>query len=375
MKCRKQEAPQTSLPHTLRHELACGRHRLALSSRTHVMGILNITPDSFSDAGEYFNKKGAALKKIEDMVRDGADIIDIGGESTRPGADSVSEEAELDRVIPIIKEASRNIDVPISIDTAKAEVAEAAIASGASIVNDTTGLRGDDRMASVVAKSGAGLIVMHMRGAPRTMQDRPMYENLIGEIISSLRESIETALENGVRDDMIIVDPGIGFGKTVGHNLEILRRLAEFKALGMPVMVGVSRKSFLGKILNADVKKRLMGTAAACAIAIMNGASIIRVHDTKEMVEVGGVVASGCGGGGGGDAGGGNPPPPAGLVMPDFHLPDANTASTARSSRCAACASAAMPLDSASQSSIIAADRLVAAGFALPCPAMSGADP
>ena len=261
-----------------------------MSSRTHVMGILNVTPDSFSDGGEYFNKKDEAIRKIEEMVRDGADIIDIGGESTRPGADNVSAEAELDRVVPIIKEVSRNIGVPISIDTAKAAVAEAAIAGGASIVNDVTGLRGDERMASVVAKGGAGLIVMHMKGTPRTMQENPVYENLIGEIISSLRESIKTALENGVREERIIVDPGIGFGKTVGHNLEILRRLAEFRALGRPIMVGVSRKSFLGKILNADVKERLIGTAAACAIAIMNGASIIRVHDTKEMTEVARVV-------------------------------------------------------------------------------------
>lgn len=285
MKCTKQKTPQKNLPPTLRHELILRRHRLVLGSRTHVMGILNITPDSFSDGGEYFNKKDLALKRIEEMAASGADIIDIGGESTRPGAGSVSVEVELDRVIPVIKEASRNINIPISIDTSKAQVAEEAIASGAAIVNDITGLRGDSRMASVVAKSGVGLIVMHMKGAPRTMQDDPVYKDLIGEIIASLKESIDIALENGIKEDKIIVDPGIGFGKATEHNLEILRRLAEFRALNRPVMVGVSRKSFLGKILNAGAKDRLMGTAAACAIAIMNGASIIRVHDIKEMVE------------------------------------------------------------------------------------------
>jgi len=249
------------------------------------MGILNVTPDSFSDGGEYFNKSALALKRIYDMASAGADIIDIGGESTRPGAEGVSVEVELERVIPIIKEASRNIKIPISIDTSKAAVADEALGNGASIVNDITGLRGDSRMASVVARSGAGLIVMHMKGSPRTMQDDPAYKDLICEIISALKESIGIAVKNGISEDRIIVDPGIGFGKTAEHNLEILRRLAEFRALERPIMVGPSRKSFLGKILNADPKDRLMGTAAACAIAIMNGASIIRVHDIKEMVE------------------------------------------------------------------------------------------
>jgi dihydropteroate synthase len=254
------------------------------------MGILNLTPDSFSDGGEYFRQEEKALERIEAMARDGADIIDVGGESTRPGSTGVSADEELARVIPVIREASKRARIPISIDTRKAEVAEEAIKSGASIVNDITGLRGDARMASVVARYGVGLVVMHMKGTPRTMQEKPTYENLIQEIIEGLRASLATARKGGIAEDRVAIDPGIGFGKTAQHNLEILNRLSEFRVLGKPLMVGVSRKSFIGKILNKDVKDCLTGTAAACAVAIMNGADIIRVHDVKEMAELARIV-------------------------------------------------------------------------------------
>jgi len=193
---------------------------------------------------------------------------------------------ELDRVIPVIKALSGRIDIPISIDTAKSEVARAAVENGASIVNDVTGLRGDPEMASVVARSGAGLIIMHMKGSPKTMQVEPFYKDLIGEIIESLRESIAIAVGAGVPQDKIVVDPGIGFGKTVRHNLTILNRLSEFNTLGRPIMVGVSRKSFIGRITGADVQERLPGTIAMNTIALLKGISYLRVHDIKEHKQV-----------------------------------------------------------------------------------------
>lgn len=264
----------------------CGKRALLLGGRTLVMGILNCTPDSFSDGGEFFQDTGRSLKRIDEMARDGADIIDVGGESTRPGSTGVSAREEMECVIPVIREAARRIDLPISIDTSKSEVAQAAIENGASIVNDVTALKGDPRMARVVAGSGAGVILMHMKGEPRTMQENPLYEDLIGEIISGLRGSIGAALDSGISRDSIMIDPGIGFGKALRHNLEILKNLSAFKALGYPVAIGVSRKAFIGEILKKGVDGRLMGTASACSAAIMNGADVIRVHDTKEMSEV-----------------------------------------------------------------------------------------
>ncbi len=268
-----------------RHELLCGKYSLQLGKKTHVVGILNLTPDSFSDGGVYFKDIGKALARIEEMAQDGAHIVDIGGESTRPGSRGISADEELDRVIPVIKEASKRIDIPISIDTSKSEVAEAAIISGASLINDVTGLRSDPRMARVAAESGAGVIIMHMKGEPRTMQENPTYCDLMREILSSLRESIDIAADAGVAHDRIVVDPGIGFGKTVEHNLAILNRLSELKVLDKPIMVGVSRKSFIGSVLNKPASARLMGTVSACAIAIANGASLVRVHDTRELVD------------------------------------------------------------------------------------------
>ncbi|MBI5124149.1 MAG: dihydropteroate synthase [Candidatus Omnitrophica bacterium] len=255
---------------------------LSFSDKTYIMGILNVTPDSFSDGGYFFDKKIAVRHALQ-MARDSADIIDVGGESTRPGAEAVIVQDELDRVIPVIEELAKKIDKPISIDTRKSEVAKAAVRAGASIINDVSGLRNDPELASVAAKSGAKLIIMHMQGTPADMQKNPTYRNLIKEIKESLKESAEIAIRAGVAKEDIVIDPGIGFGKTVEHNLRILASLDEFKELGYPICIGTSRKSFIGKILDcSDASERLAGTLATCVIAIMKGANILRVHDVKE---------------------------------------------------------------------------------------------
>lgn len=248
------------------------------------MGILNRTPDSFSDGGE-FMAEDAALRHIKRMAREGADIIDIGGESTRPGSEPVGISEEIERTAPIIRKAAREIDIPISIDTSKHEVAAEAILAGASMVNDVTALKKDPKIAGVVSESGAFLSVMHMKGAPKTMQDNPVYGDLMAEIINCLRKAIDIAQGAGVSADKIIVDPGIGFGKTLRDNLAILKNLRALKVLGKPVLIGTSRKSFIGEILAKDARGRIIGTAATCALAILNGADIIRVHEVKEMVE------------------------------------------------------------------------------------------
>ena len=249
------------------------------------MGVLNVTPDSFSDGGKYYGKR-RALDRAVRMAADGASIIDVGGESTRPGARGVSESEESSRVIPVIEAISKKLDVLISVDTRKAKVAEAAIRAGAGIINDVSGLKHDQMMARVAAKYGAAVIVMHMKGTPRDMQRSPRYNNLIAEIKAGLRESIKIARRSGVDEDKVIIDPGIGFGKTLEHNLEILNRLDEFKTLGRPICVGTSRKAFIGKVLGLDgTSVRLAGTIATCVLAIMRGANILRVHDVKEAVE------------------------------------------------------------------------------------------
>jgi len=253
--------------------------------RTYVMGILNVTPDSFSDGGLFFDKE-RAVEHARKMAADGADIIDVGGESTRPGAAPVGIDEELDRVIPVIEAVSGSVDTAISIDTRNAKVAEEAIKAGAAIVNDVSGLRHDPQTAAIAARHNAAFIVMHMRGTPQDMQDAPHYDDLIGEIKASLRKSADIAKRAGVREDKIIIDPGIGFGKTVEHNLEILNRLGEFKVLGYPICIGTSRKSFIGKVLNKkDAAGRLLGTIATSVIAVVRGAKIIRVHDVREAVE------------------------------------------------------------------------------------------
>lgn len=253
---------------------------------TRVMGILNVTPDSFSDGGRFLRTEDA-FAQARRMAAEGADILDVGGESSRPGADAVGEQEELDRVVPVVERIATEIDVPISIDTYKPAVARACLAIGASMINDITGLE-DPEMASVAADASAAVVIMHMRGRPQTMQSDLAYDDLIGEIRGFLAERISRAHDAGVGE--IIVDPGIGFGKSAEQNFEILARLADFVRLGVPVLIGPSRKSFLGSLPSAlPAEERLEGTLAAVAIGVVNGASIVRVHDVaaaKRTVEV-----------------------------------------------------------------------------------------
>ena len=259
--------------------------KLHLGGKTHVMGILNITPDSFYDGKRYNTVKNAVDHALK-MIEEGADIIDVGGESTRPGAHPVSEAEELTRIIPLIKILSKQIQKPISIDTYKAKVAEKAIDAGASIVNDIGGLLMDKHMAKVAAEAKVPVIIMHKKGKPRTMQKYPIRKNVMSEIMSYLRKSVSRAINAGIDEDKIILDPGIGFGKTLHQNLEILKRLKEFKNMGFPILIGTSRKKFIGTILKLSVQERLYGTLATLAIAVMNGAHIVRVHDVREAVQV-----------------------------------------------------------------------------------------
>ncbi len=271
-------------------KLTWSRFNLDFSRKTHVMGILNITPDSFSDGGKHFNASFALEQGIK-MVRDGADILDIGGESTRPGSEPVTIEEELRRTIPVIEALAAKVTVPISIDTYKAEVARQAIAAGASIVNDISGLRFDPEMPKVITQYNVPVVIMHIKGRPREMQKNPQYEALIPEIMDYFRISMRLAKKFGIPDDLMILDPGIGFGKTFAHNLEILNNLEQFMLLEKPLLVGPSRKAFLGKILgDVPASDRLEGTAAAIAVSIMKGANIIRVHDVKEIARVAKVV-------------------------------------------------------------------------------------
>uniref|UniRef100_UPI0030B96E3F dihydropteroate synthase n=1 Tax=unclassified Candidatus Frackibacter TaxID=2648818 RepID=UPI0030B96E3F len=249
------------------------------------MGILNVTPDSFSDGGQ-FDQLDIAVKHAKEMVANGADIIDIGGESTRPGSDPLPLEDELERVIPAIERLTDEIDVPISIDTYKSKVGRAALEAGAHIINDVTGFKAEPELAKVAAEYGAPVIVMHTQGMPKEMQKNPSYDDLISEILEYLQESINTALEAGLEKNKIIIDPGIGFGKTTDHNLEIMQRLGEFKSLGQPILLGTSRKSMIGNTLNLPVEERVEGTGATVSIGIANGADIVRVHDVKEMARV-----------------------------------------------------------------------------------------
>lgn len=249
--------------------------------KTKIMGILNVTPDSFYDGGKYLDVKKAVEHAIE--ISKYADIIDVGGESSRPGAEQVPAEVELKRVIPVIKEISKRIDVKISIDTTKSIVAEEAINAGASIINDISGLRFDEKMADVAAKYNVNVVLMHMKGTPKTMQLNPYYDNVIEEILSFLKERIDFAVSKGIKREKIIIDPGIGFGKRVEDNLNIIKNLSKFKILNCPILIGTSRKSFIGALTNTPPEERLEGTIASNVIAIMNGADIVRVHDAKEM--------------------------------------------------------------------------------------------
>ncbi|MDQ3021127.1 MAG: dihydropteroate synthase [Bacteroidota bacterium] len=250
------------------------------------MGVLNITPDSFSDGGKYFYRNVILNKVIEDAVnmeKNGADFIDVGGESTRPGSQSITISEEIERVIPVISELKNKIRLPISIDTYKSEVAEEALKAGASIVNDISGFKFDDKIAGVTAKHNASCILMHIKGTPKNMQVNPVYKNVVEEVFVYLKESIDIAKSKGIMQ--IIIDVGIGFGKTLEHNLELIRNLRMFTKLNCPILFGVSRKSFIHKIYPSPVNERLEGTIAANTIGIMNGANILRVHDVLENIK------------------------------------------------------------------------------------------
>ena len=267
-------------------KLSWANYSLDFSQKTCIMGILNVTPDSFSDSGLYLDKAQAIDRAVR-MAEEGADIIDIGGESTRPGSEPLAIEEELRRIIPVIEALSKEIDIPLSVDTYKSGVARRALDAGASMVNDISGLRFDPGMPKVVSEYRVPVVIMHIKGAPKDMQRNPLYQALMPEVMDTLRKGIRSAMESGVSEDKIIVDPGIGFGKTSEHNLEIIHNLRELTFLEKPVLIGPSRKAFIGKVLgDMPPGERLEGTAAAVAVSIMNGANIIRVHDVKEMAKV-----------------------------------------------------------------------------------------
>jgi dihydropteroate synthase len=251
---------------------------LELGERTLLMGVINVTPDSFSDGGQFF-EPDAALSQAMELIEAGADVLDVGGESTRPFAEPVPVDVELQRVLPLIEGVRRFSDIPISIDTVKAEVARCAIAAGADIINDVTSLRADAEMVKLAAATGVPVILMHMQGSPETMQLDPHYSSLFSEVIAFLEDRIQYAMQNGVDREQIVVDPGIGFGKTIAHNLMLVRELERFQALDRPILLGASRKRFIGTILDRPVEDREVGTAVVHGFAIAAGAHMLRVHD------------------------------------------------------------------------------------------------
>ncbi len=263
---------------------------LLLGERTLVMGVLNVTPDSFSDGGKFFDAE-SAIERALAMEHAGADLLDIGGESTRPGSAGISAQEELARVLPVLQALRERIKIPVSIDTQKSEVAEAALDAGAQIINDISGLKSDPRIAEVAARRGVPLILMHMRGEPRTMQTGGFAKDILKDVMQGLRKSVGAARKAGVGKSQIILDPGIGFGKSFAQNYELLQKLPQLAKLGYPLLVGTSRKGFLGATLARDDKpappeERIWGTAATVTASILNGAHIVRVHDVAEMVQV-----------------------------------------------------------------------------------------
>jgi dihydropteroate synthase len=264
-------------------EFTLGRHTLDLT-QPRIMGVLNRTPDSFSDGGRY-TAFDAALSRAESMVKEGADILDVGGESTRPGAEAVSVQEELDRVLPLIERLTRELDVPVSADTGKAEVMQAAVEAGAAMINDVYALRQPGAL-EAAAKSGAALCLMHMQGEPRSMQKHPHYQDVVAEVAGFLMQRAEVAIAAGVPRERILLDPGFGFGKNLEHNLELLRHLPELAALGFPLLVGLSRKSMIGTLLGGKpVEERVHGSVAAALLAVQRGARIVRVHDVAATAD------------------------------------------------------------------------------------------
>jgi dihydropteroate synthase len=269
-------------------KLRCGK--LTLGKRTLVMGVLNVTPDSFSDGGKFFDAQRAVQHALA-IESDGADIVDVGAESTRPGSEEISAAEELSRLLPVLEGLRGKLKIPISVDTQKATVAEMALDAGAEIVNDISGLRTDPELARVATRHGAALILMHMRGTPRTMQRGPFARDVTRDVVNGLRQSITTAKKWGVPRSQIVIDPGIGFGKNYAQNYELLAKLPDLAKLGYPLMVGTSRKGFLGATLAkngkpAPAEERIWGTAATVAASILNGAHLVRVHDVAEMKQI-----------------------------------------------------------------------------------------
>ncbi|MFQ5662382.1 MAG: dihydropteroate synthase [Terriglobia bacterium] len=258
---------------------------LVLGERTLVMGVLNVTPDSFSDGGLFLDPQKAVVHALQ-MQRAGADLIDVGGESARPGSTGVSAQEELKRILPVLRGLRPRLRIPISVDTRKVEVAEAAIQAGAQMINDISGLRADPALARVAKRRQVPLVLMHIRGTPKTMQQLPPAKNILREIERGLRWSVERARGAGLRRTQLVIDPGIGFGKTVTQNFEILCHLRRLEKFKLPIMIGTSRKTFIGKVLNQAPEARLLGSAATVAAAILAGAHIVRVHDVPEMVQV-----------------------------------------------------------------------------------------
>ena len=265
--------------------LVLGGRVLPLADRVHIMGVLNVTPDSFSDGGRYVDPDAAVAHALS-MVEQGADVLDIGAESSQPGAVPIDEEEERRRLIPVVRAVCRRTTVPVSVDTTKASIAQEALDVGAALINDISALRFDARMGDVVAKSGAGLILMHMQGTPQTMQRAAQYTDVVEEVRQFLKARLEAAREAGIQTERILLDPGIGFGKNCQHNVVLLDRLDAFHTLGRPLVIGVSRKAFIGKILGRPVGERLMGTAGAVAVAVMKGARMVRVHDVAPIRDV-----------------------------------------------------------------------------------------
>jgi dihydropteroate synthase len=255
------------------------------------MGILNVTPDSFSDGGAY-RTVDQALSHARQMAAEGADIIDIGAESSRPGARPIEEAEEIRRLIPVLEAVHEAVAIPISVDTTKAAVARRAIQAGATIINDITAMRGDSSMPSLIAESGAAVVLMHMQGTPQTMQHRPHYENVVADITAFFREQVQVAIDHGIRGSQIILDPGFGFGKLREHNLQLLAEFHMLTHLGFPVLAGVSRKQFIGHLVQQPVHERVYGTAGAVAVAVLKGAQIIRVHEVRAMRETASVVSA-----------------------------------------------------------------------------------
>jgi dihydropteroate synthase len=271
------DAPESTFP-----EIRCREKRIPIGSKVLVMGILNVTPDSFSEDGYYLNAE-TAIERAQQMIAEGADLIDIGGESTRPGASYVDEDEEIKRISPVLTALRKLTDIPISIDTRKASVAQTTLDLGADIINDVSALQDDPRMAQIIQETGAGVVLMHRQGHSEIMQHSPQYNNVVGEIKAFLSGRVSMARSMGIPADHIMVDPGIGFGKTLDHNLEILRNIGKLRPLGHPILIGVSRKAFIGVLTGKPVGKREFGNAVAVAAAVWKGAHIVRVHEVGAM--------------------------------------------------------------------------------------------